>query len=320
MARHDTGMDTTTSGGAVSPAARATPGAPSQTSTPARPAPTQSHTHPLPEEPLVTIEPGGAWGALDLRELWLYRELLYFLIWRDVKVRYKQAALGMGWVVLQPLLTTLIFTVFLGGLARVPSDGAPYLLFVYLGLLPWNFFSSAVNISGQSLVGNANLITKVYFPRVLIPMAAVGARFVDLGVSLVILAALMLYYGVAPTAGLLLMPLPIALAALLALACGMLAAALNVRYRDVGAVLPVLIQLCMYVSPVLYPVSMVPERWRGLYSLNPLVGIIEGFRASVLGRPFDRQSLAVSALFTVVLLVCSPFLFRRAEKGFADVI
>jgi len=275
----------------------------------------------LPDEPLVTIQPGKSWAALDLRELWAYRELLYFLMWRDVKVRYKQAALGLAWVVMQPLLTTLILTVFLGMLARVPSDDVPYMLFVFVGLLPWSFFSSAVTNGSNSLVGSAHLITKVYFPRAVIPAAAVGARFVDFAVSAVILAGLMVYYRVQPTAAALLaVPALLALTALLALACGMITSALNVKYRDVGVAMPVVVQLWMYVSPVLYPSKLVPEGWRWVYALNPLVGIIENFRAAVFGGPFDWRALSISAAYTAALLVCASYLFRRVEREFADVI
>lgn len=277
--------------------------------------------HQLPDEPLVTIQPGKSWAGLDLRELWAYRELLYFLIWRDVKVRYKQAALGLAWVVMQPLLTTLIFTIFLGMLARVPSSGGvPYLLFVYVGLLPWTFFSTAVMNSSGSLVGSAHLITKVYFPRVIIPAAAVGGRLVDFAVSAVILAGLLVYYRVEPTAELLLLPALLALTAILALACGMIVSALNVKYRDVGVATPVVVQLWMYVSPVLYPSGLVPEKWRWAYALNPLVGIIENFRAAVFGGPFDWYALSISAAYAAALFVGASFLFRRVEREFADVI
>lgn len=274
----------------------------------------------LPDEPLVTIQPGKSWAALDLREMWAYRELLYFLVLRDVKVRYKQAALGLAWVVMQPLLTTLILTVFLGMLARVPSDDVPYMLFVFVGLLPWSFFSSAVTNGSNSLVGSAHLITKVYFPRAIIPSAAVGARLVDFAVSVVILAGLMAFYRIGPTASLLALPLLTALVALLALACVMISAAVNVKYRDVGAVMPVVVQLWMYVSPVLYPSKLVPEGWRWAYSLNPMVGIVENFRAAVFGRPFDWRALSISVAYTVVLLVCASYVFRRVEREFADVI
>jgi lipopolysaccharide transport system permease protein len=269
---------------------------------------------------LVVIEPAKSSAALDLRALWAYRELLYFLVWRDLKVRYKQAALSVAWVVMQPVLTALIFTVTLGKLAGVPSDGAPYPVFVFAGLLPWGYFSSAVLNGSNSLVGSSNLITKVYFPRVIVPLAAVGARLVDMGVSCVILLALMLYYDVPLTWRLALLPGLVALVTLLALGVGMWLSALNVRYRDVGVALPVLMQLWMYLSPVVYPVSLVPEKWRLVYSLNPLVGIIEGFRASVLGRGLDWRALAVSAAVTAGLLVYSSYAFRRMERSFADVI
>ena len=309
-------MGTTTSNdagamGAVPPAA----GVPAKAPAAAGRAP-----HVLPDEPLVTIQPGKSWAGLDLRELWEHRELLYFLIWRDVKVRYKQAALGLAWVVMQPLLMTLVFTIFLGGLARVPSDGQPYMLFVYVGLLPWSFFSAAVMNSSTSLVGNAHLITKVYFPRGVVPAAAVGARLVDLAVSSLILVGLMAYYRVVPTASILALAPLVAVTTLLALACGMLTSSLNVKYRDVGVAMPVLMQLWMYLSPVLYPLSLVPEGWRRVYALNPMVGLVSGFRAAVLGGEFDWYALAVSASFTLALLVCASFLFRRVEREFADVI
>lgn len=274
----------------------------------------------LPEEPLFVIEPSNSWVAVNLRDLWSYRELLYFLMWRDVKVRYKQTALGITWVVMQPLLTTLIFTVFLGMLVRVPSDGLPYPLMAYAGLLPWTFFSCSVSTSSNSLVSNANLITKVYFPRMIIPAAAVGARLVDLGIAFVILAGMMLYYRVSLTLNFFMLPVLVVLVTLLALGFGMLTSALNVKYRDVGMILPVLIQLWMYVSPILYPLNLIPERWRGLYSINPLVGIVDGFRSILLGRPFNWTALGFSTIITIILLIYSAYMFRRVEKGFADVI
>ena len=276
--------------------------------------------HTLPAEPLVTIQSGTSWQALNPFKLWAYRELLYFLTWRDLKVRYKQTALGVVWVVLQPLLATLVFTVFLGRLVRVGSDGVPYALFVYIGMLVWTFFSAGVSVTSNSLVGNAHLITKIYFPRALIPIAAITARLVDLGIAFVVLVGMMAYYrvGIGPRA--LMLPALTVLLTLLVLALGMLTSALNVKYRDVAVLLPVLIQLWMYLSPVVYPLSLIPEPWRGLYSLNPLVGIIEGFRASLLGRRFDWPTLMVSVAFTISLLVLAAFLFRRMESKFADVV
>ncbi len=280
----------------------------------------------LPDEPLATIEPSRSWGVFDVRDLWTYRELLYFLIWRDLKVRYKQTLLGVGWVVMQPLLTTLIFTVFLGVLARVPTGGMPYSLLVFSGLLPWTFFSTSVIGCSFSLVGNANLITKVYFPRVLMPVASIGARLVDFAISLAILEGVILYYRfaqhyqVALSWKLATLPLMIVLMLLLTLGCGILASCLNVKYRDVGVALPVLIQLWMFVSPVIYPLSIVPQRWRPLYFLNPMVGLVEGFRSALLGTELDQSGLALSAIVTTLLLIGSAFVFPRTERSFADIV
>lgn len=275
----------------------------------------------LPDEPLVVIEPSKSWVALNLQDLWKYRELLYFLTWRDVKVRYKQTALGAAWAILQPVLTTLIFTLFFGRLAGVPSDGLPYPIFAYAGLLLWTFFSNAVTNSGNSLVGNSNLITKVYFPRMIIPGAAVGAGFVDLSIAFVILVMMMVYYGVVVTWGIVMLPVLILLIMLLATGVGMLMSALNVKYRDIRFALPFLIQLWMFASPVIYPSSMVPEKWRLVLALNPLTGIIECFRSSLLGLPnFNWPALAISVIVTLVVLIYAAYAFRRMEKTFADLV
>jgi lipopolysaccharide transport system permease protein len=271
-------------------------------------------------QPLVTIEPRRSFSWTDLRDVWVYRELLYFLVWRDLKVRYKQTTVGVAWVVLQPILTTLIFSVFLGVLARVPSDGVPYAIFVFAGLLPWTFLSGALNSSGNSLVGSAHLITKVYFPRILIPIAAVGARLVDFLISFVVLAGMLAFYHITPTVNLLMLLPLIVIVTLLTLAVGLLASASNVRYRDVGVLLPVLVQLWMFASPVVYPLTLVPQRYRTLFSLNPLVGIITGFRSAVLGLGFEWAPLAVSTAITIVLFVLALILFRRTERYFADII
>lgn len=274
----------------------------------------------LPEKPLVTVAPSRSWFNLGLREFWAHRELLYFLAWRDLKVRYKQAVLGIAWVLIQPLLLTLIFTIFLGRLARIPSDGIPYPLLSYVGLLPWMFFSASVATSGNSLLANANLITRVYFPRLVVPVASVLTRLVDFGIAFLILAGMMIFYRVPLNVKLLAVAPLVMLTTLLALGFGMLISALNVRYRDVGILLPVLLQLWMYVSPVFYPTSLVPPAWRGLFSLNPLVGIIDGFRSAVLNRPFDLTALTISVLFTTVLLLLALYLFRRVERSLADII
>ena len=274
----------------------------------------------LIDVPWSTIEPSRSWKIFDLHELWAYRELLFFLTWRDLRVRYKQAVLGMGWVVLQPLMMTLVFTVFLGVIVRVPSDNVPYPLFAYSGLLLWTFFSGAISGGGNSLVGNAHLITKVYFPRLLVPLASILARVVDLLVALVMLIGLMIYFRVGVSIGLLMVPVVIFLLALLTLGLGMWTSALNVKYRDISLALPVFIQLWMFVSPVVYPLSLVPQRWRLVYSLNPLVGIIEGFRAALFGKSFNWPALGISAIVILALLLYAGYVFKRHEKTFADII
>jgi lipopolysaccharide transport system permease protein len=275
----------------------------------------------LRDEPLVRIRPGATRRLLNLHDLWAYRELLYFLTWRDVKVRYKQAFLGMAWVLVQPVLMTAIFTLFLGVLARVPSEGRiPYPLFAYVALLPWTFFSSAIQSGANSVVNNTQLITKVYFPRLIVPAAAVAARLVDFGVGFIVLIGLMALYGVAPTWHAAALPLLVALTVLLAFGVGLSTSALNVKYRDVGIIVPVAVQLWMFVSPVLYPTSLVPERWRGVYALNPLVGIIDGFRAALFGRPFDWGALLSATVITAIVVLQGLYLFRRTETSFADEI
>ncbi len=274
-----------------------------------------------PTQTLIKIRPSKGWVALQLRDLWVYRELLYFLTWRDIKVRYKQTILGATWAIIQPLFTMLLFTLFFGKLAHIPSDGVPYPIFAYAGLLPWMFFSNAVTNSGNSLVGSANLITKVYFPRMIIPGAAVGAGLVDFAIAFVILIALMIYYQVALTWNLLAVPLLLALTTLLALGVGMWASALNVKYRDIRYALPFLIQLWMFFSPVIYPVSLMPQKWRWILWLNPLSGIIEGFRSSLFGvKQFDWAALSISIAMTFGFLVYSAYSFRRMERVFADIV
>ena len=274
----------------------------------------------LPDAPLVTIEPNKAWSAVELRDLWAFRELLYFLTWRDVKVRYKQTELGIAWAILQPLLTMLIFTLFFGRLAGIPSDNVPYPIFAYAGLLPWTFFANAISNSGNSLVGNANLITKVYFPRMIIPGATVAAGLVDFAIAFVILVILMIYYGVALTWSVLMFPGLVALTTVLALGVGMWLSALNVKYRDVRFALPFMVQLWMFVSPVIYPASFLPGKLRWLIELNPMTGVIEGYRSALFGKPFKWGSLAISTAITLILFVYASIHFRRMEKSFADIV
>jgi lipopolysaccharide transport system permease protein len=272
-------------------------------------------------KPTVRIEPAQGWFALELREVWAYRELLAFLVWRDVAVRYKQTALGAVWAILQPLLTMVIFTIVFGNFANMPSDNLPYPIFAYTALLPWNYFAQAINRSGSSLVGNANLISKVYFPRLIVPIAAAVAPLVDFAVAFVILIAMMLWFGVAPNWGVLALPLFLLLALLTALAVGLWLSALNVRYRDVAYTIPFLVQFWMYASPVVYPVSIVPAQWRLLFSLNPMTGVIEGFRWALLGKASpDFGVMAMSAVVVLGLLFSGLIYFKRMEQTFADVI
>lgn len=274
----------------------------------------------LPEEPYLVIAPSKRWVALDLRSLWRFRDLLYFLMWRDVKIRYKQTALGVAWAVLQPLLTMLIFTLFFGKVAKIPSNGHPYALFAFAGLVPWTFFSNAVANAGSSLVNNSALISKVYFPRLIMPAAAVLAGLVDLGASFAVMLGLAAFYGVGAGWNLLALPVLVLLTMLLATAIGLFFAALNVKYRDIRYALPFVIQLGMFATPIIYPLSMVHQQWRWVLTLNPMAGLVEGFRVSLLGGQFDFRALGLAAAITIVLLVLNAFYFRSVEKGFADLI
>jgi lipopolysaccharide transport system permease protein len=274
----------------------------------------------LPEKPLVTIEPQAWWIGVNLRDLWSYRELLYFLTWRDIKVRYKQTLLGAAWAILQPVFMMLIFTIFFGRLAGVNTGRVPYSLFAFAGLVPWTFFANSVTASGNSLVGSANLITKVYFPRLLVPAGAVAAGFVDFMLASIVLAGLLFFYNVTPTWHILMLPPLIVLTVLFALSVGMWLSALNVKYRDVRFALPFMIQLWLFVSSVILPSSVVPQRFRWLLMLNPMSAIIEGFRSTLLGLPFDGAALLIAAVITLLALVGSAYSFKRMEKHFADII
>lgn len=268
----------------------------------------------------MVIEPGGRSIAVSLRDLWQYRDLIYILTLRDVKVRYKQTVLGILWVVVQPLSMMIIFTLFFGRLAGIPSDGIPYPLFAYAGLLPWTFFSNALNNSGNSLVGNSSLITKVYFPRMIIPIAAVGAGLIDFVIAFGLLVLLMIYYGVGFSAHILMLPILALLTALLAIGTGMWMSALNVKYRDIRYALPFLTQLWMFVTPIIYPSSLIPDEWRWLFVFNPLTGLVEGYRSAIFGKPFDLTGLGVSILIILVVLIYSAYNFRQMERSFADIV
>ena len=272
-------------------------------------------------EPILVIQPSRTWFRLELAALWEYRELLYFLVWRDLRVRYKQTAIGATWALLQPLMTMMIFTVIFGHFARIPSDGLPYPIFVYTALLPWTYFASALNRSSTSVVAEAHLISKVYFPRALLPLAGTLSGIVDFALAFVLLLGLMTWYGISPTWGLFVLPLFLLLALAMALAVGLWCSALNVRYRDVALTIPFLTQCWMYASPVAYPVSLVPENWRFLYSLNPMAGVVEGFRWALLGKQGpDFVVMAVSAVVVALLLVGGLVFFKHMERTFVDVV
>ena len=271
--------------------------------------------------PFTVYEPTHGWLSLKLGELWHYRELLYFLTWRDIKIRYKQTALGVAWAVLQPLITMVIFSVIFGQLAKLPSDGIPYPVFSYAALLPWQLFAGALQRAGVSLVGNSNLITKVYFPRLVIPISAVAAGLVDFGISFIVLLGLMLYYKIMPTWTILTIPLFALLAVVTALAVSLWLSALNVQYRDVQYMIPFLIQAWMYASPVAYSAGLIPSGpWRIIYGLNPLAGVIQGFRWALLGGNPPDELMAISVVIVFVLLVRGLYYFKRMERTFADVV
>lgn len=279
-----------------------------------------TNPHTIPDTPIVVIKPSKSWVALNLKELWRYRDLLYILTERDIKVKYKQTILGSLWAIIQPLSTMLVFTLFFGRLAGMQSDGAPYPIFVFAGLLPWTFFSNALIKGGNSLVGNSSLITKVYFPRLILPISTAAAGLLDFLIAFIFLFVLMFYFGIGFSINFLMLPFLIVLTLLLAIGIGMWTSALNVKYRDVGQILPFLVQLWMFTTPIIYPSSLIPEKWRFFFILNPLVGIIEGFRSAILGKPFDWLAIGVSTLITTVILIYAAYSFRKMERSFADVI
>lgn len=271
---------------------------------------------------VTVIQPTSGWIPLHFSELWSHREILYFLVWRDIKVRYRQTVIGAAWAIVQPLITMVVFSVFLGGLAKVPSDGVPYPVFAFAALVPWTFFANGLNQSANSLVASGHLITKVYFPRLLIPMGRVLAALPDLAITLVVLLGLTLYYGFRPSVALCLwLPFFMLLAFVTVLGVGLWLSALNVKYRDIQHVLPFLIQIWLFATPIAYPSSLVPAPWRILYALNPMVGVVEGFRWALLGTSHAPGSVTVaSVLAAAVILVTGAFFFRRVERTFADLI
>jgi lipopolysaccharide transport system permease protein len=271
--------------------------------------------------PVISIEPTQDRMALQLHELWPYRELLYFLIWRDVKVRYKQTLIGSAWAIIQPLMTMIVFTLVFGRLANVPSDGVPYPVFSFAALVPWNFFAGALQRCTTSLVGQSHLILKVYFPRVILPLAATASGLVDFALAFIVLTGMVLWFGIVPTWSLLALPFFLLLVVLTAIAVGLWLSALNVRYRDVGHAVPFLIQLWMFASPIAYPLNLVPERWKMLYSINPMVGVVEGFRWALIGdKTPDLRAIVLGSLVALLILVGGLIYYNKVERTFADVV
>lgn len=269
----------------------------------------------------IRLQPSTGWQALNLAELWRFRELLYFLSWRDIKVRYKQTALGALWAILQPFLTMVVFSVFFGRLAKVPSDGMPYPLFAYTALLPWMFFANGLSHSSNSLVQSAGMLKKVYFPRLIVPMSSILSGVVDFAFAFVVLIALMLWYGVMPTIRIIWLPLLLLLAILTSFGVGLWLSAINVQFRDVRYTIPFITQFWLFATPIAYPSSLLSEPWRTLYGVNPMVGVVEGFRWALLGaQGLPSSIILLSAGMTCTLLVTGLFYFRRMERSFADIV
>lgn len=276
----------------------------------------------MSDDAVVTkLKPSRGWVALNIGELWEYRELLYFLTWRDIKVRYKQTVLGVAWAIIQPFFTMVVFSLFFGKLARIPSDGIPYPIFAYAALVPWSFFANGLNQSSNSVVGSANLIQKVYFPRLVAPISGVISGLLDFVLAFVVLLGMMLIYGIAPTLNILFLPLLILLSLVTALGVGLWLSALNVQFRDVRYTVPFLTQFWLFATPIAYPSSLLPDPWRTLYGINPMVGVVEGFRWALLGTDTaPGPIIIVSSCAAMLALITGAFYFRRMERTFADVV
>ena len=283
--------------------------------------PRRDTTPPRQVVPVLRIEPSRGWVALDVAELWEYRELLYFLTWRDIKVRYKQTALGAAWAIIQPLLTMVVFSMFFGKLARIPSDGIPYPIFSFAALVPWTFFANGLSLSSASVVGSAQMIKKLYFPRLVVPISSVLGGLIDLVLGFAVLVGMMLYYGIVPTGNIVWLPALVLLALVTSLGVGVWLSALNVQFRDVRYTVPFLTQFWLFATPIAYPSSLLPEPWRTLYGLNPMAGVVEGFRWALLGtHTAPGPLIIVSSAAALALLVSGLYYFRRMERTFADVV
>lgn len=270
--------------------------------------------------PVTVIRPSKGWMPINLQELWEFRDLLYFFTWRDIKIRYKQTVLGFAWAIIQPFFAMVIFTIFFGSLAKLPSDGIPYPIFAYAALLPWTLFSESITRSTNSMVMNSNIIKKVYFPRMALPISSVLSPVIDFAIAFVILILMMVYYGIMPTFNVIWLPVFLLLAIGTSLGVGLWTSALNAKYRDIQYVVPFLVQIWMFASPVVYAASMIPAKYQFLYGLNPMAGVIEGFRWSLLGTDAPGMIILASVIVSVALLVSGAFYFRRMEKTFADEV
>jgi lipopolysaccharide transport system permease protein len=271
---------------------------------------------------LVTIKPAKGWVPLNLKDLWHYRELIYFLTWRDLKVRYKQSVLGVLWAILKPFMNMVVFTIFFGELAKIPSDGIPYPIFSYTGLLPWGFFAAALDVSARSMLQSGSMVSKIYFPRIIVPLSSVFANLVDFLIAFVILIGMMIYYQIVPTINTLWLPVFILLAMITAIGVGLWFSALLVMYRDVNYMLPFVSEIWKFISPVVYSATLIPEKWQWLYSINPMAGVVSGFRWALLGQPetISFGSLAISGGISLVVFISGLYFFRRMERIFADMI
>ena len=273
------------------------------------------------ELPKTRIEPSKGWSSIDFREVWEYRELFYFLVWRDIKVRYKQTILGASWAIIQPLFTMVIFSLFFGRLAQVPSDGVPYPIFSFAALVPWTFFANSVTNASNSLVVSSNMLKKVYFPRITLPMSSVFSGLVDFSLAFIVLLVMMAFFGIAPTSNIVWVPFLLVLAIITALGTSFWLSSMNVQFRDVRYTIPFLIQAWLFLTPVAYPSSLLEEPWKTLYALNPMVGVVEGFRWALLGTDTaPGPMVAASTVVAIILLISGAFYFRRMEKHFADVV
>lgn len=281
---------------------------------------TDSEAKILNNTPITIIKPSKGWMPINLQELWEFRDLLYFFTWRDIKVRYKQTVLGFAWAIIQPFLAMVIFTVFFGNLAKMPSDGIPYPIFAYTALLPWTLFSESITRSTNSMVMNSNIIKKVYFPRMALPISSVLSPVLDFAIAFIILILMMIYYGIVPTFNVIWLPAFVLLAIATSLGVGLWTSALNAKYRDIQYVVPFMVQIWMFASPVVYAASMIPAQYQLLYGLNPMAGVIEGFRWSMLGTNAPGMVIIASVIVSVVILVSGAFYFRRMEKTFADEV